>query len=76
MASKAIPSHLRSAGAANGSNGAPESGAHQRHHGKTQSHVVSESPLKELSQSQNPAQNVRNAFNALCETQNHATQVA
>lgn len=38
MASKAIPSHLRpQAASGNGSNGAPQ----QRHHGKSQSHVVS-----------------------------------
>lgn len=40
MASKAIPSHLRPQGAAaNGSNGPTP--AEKRHHGKTQSHVVS-----------------------------------
>lgn len=42
MASKAIPSHLRPSAASNGSNGgSAPAGAEKRHHGKTQSHVVS-----------------------------------
>lgn len=41
MSSKAIPSHLRPQVAATAGNGAPEKEFERKHHGKTQSHVVS-----------------------------------